>query len=172
MIHLRAITTDDPLYDQACALREEVLLMPLGLDMDRFRALYPHVDAQATHIVAVADSPAGQRVVGCALVLPDDQAPGRARLMQMAVHPQRQREGIGRRLLAEAESIAFGKLRQSELVCHAQLPAVSFYERCGWTLEGGEFEEAGIPHRRLRLENTAPPALARGTSGGEPQLPQ
>ena len=34
---------------------------------------------------------------------------------------------------------------------HAQLQAVPFYERLGFRSEGGVFDEAGIPHVRMRL---------------------
>lgn len=156
VIRVKRITPDDPLYKQECALREEALLAPVGLDMARFLEHVPGVEHKASHILALAETPTGERVVGCVLVQPDARGPGRARLLQMAVHPQRQREGIGKRLLAEAESIAFGKLAQTQLFCHAQLDAVPFYERCGWKADGERIIEAGIPHQRLWLGEAEP----------------
>ena len=38
-----------------------------------------------------------------------------------------------------------------ESVLHAQTYAIPFYERFGYKVEGHEFIEAGIPHRRMRL---------------------
>ncbi len=93
--------------------------------------------------------------MGCALLLPETDRPGFGKLMQMAVDPQRQGEGIGRRIVIEVESEAFGDLGLEGLFCHAQLSAVSFYERLGWAAEGEEFEEAGIPHRKMVI--TRPP---------------
>jgi predicted GNAT family N-acyltransferase len=58
--------------------------------------------------------------------------------------------GIGalilRRLLDEARRRG---IRRPHL--HAQLQAVPFYERLGFRSEGGVFDEAGIPHVRMRL---------------------
>lgn len=58
--------------------------------------------------------------------------------------------GIGteilRRLLREARRQG---IREPYL--HAQVQAVPFYERLGFSREGGEFDEAGIPHLRMSL---------------------
>ncbi len=143
------ITRGDPLYAQQRALREEVLLRPLGLDMARFEAEFPGFESRLVHFVAVVDHPTGRRVVGCGSVLPDHPSPGAGRLMQMAVDPQRQGEGIGRQLVVAIESHAFGDLGLGELTCHAQEHAVPFYEKLGWRAEGAPIVEAGIPHRRM-----------------------
>lgn len=37
-----------------------------------------------------------------------------------------------------------------EIVLNAQVSAISFYRRFGYTEEGDEFQDAGIPHRRMR----------------------
>lgn len=58
--------------------------------------------------------------------------------------------GIGtlvlRRLLDEARRRG---IRRPHL--HAQLQALPFYEKLGFRSEGGVFDEAGIPHVRMRL---------------------
>lgn len=149
MIHIRRITTDDPLYPQQCALRESVLLGPLGLSMADFHREFPGIEDKLEHFVAVFDHPSGPRVVGCAALLPDHPGPGSGKLMQMAVDLQRQGEGIGRRLVVAVERRAFGELGLRELYCHAQVGAVGFYSSLGWTLDGETFTEAGIPHRRM-----------------------
>jgi predicted GNAT family N-acyltransferase len=38
----------------------------------------------------------------------------------------------------------------TEVYLHAQATAVDFYERLGFRAEGPEFDEVGIPHRRMR----------------------
>ena len=43
--------------------------------------------------------------------------------------------------------ISGGKM---EIVLHAQDHALGFYERCGYEVEGDGFEEAGIPHHKMR----------------------
>ena len=151
MVRIRRITTADPLYRQECALREDVLLKPLGLSMERFQEEFPGVEEKLEHFVATIDLPGGERVVGCAALLKDEPHEGAGRVMQMAVNLQRQGEGIGRRLIVAVEVRAFGELGLRELYCHAQVPAVGFYEKLGWEPEAESFLEAGIPHRRVAI---------------------
>lgn len=154
MIRVQRITPKSPQYPSAVALRESVLLGPIGYTHARFMAEYPGIDDRAEHFVAVMDHPTGQRVVGCLLLLPEPQGGG-AKVMQMAVDPQRQGEGLGRRLVVAAEARAFGELGLERLYCHAQDRAVGFYERLGWRAQGEPFTEAGIGHRKMVLD--APP---------------
>src|SRR5690606_4306768 len=103
MVKIRRITTDDRLYPQAVALREQVLLNPIGMAVAAYRRHAPGVEERVEHFVAILDHPTGPRVIGCAGLLVDEPGGGagpRAKLIQMAVDPQRQGEGVGRRLLA------------------------------------------------------------------------
>jgi predicted GNAT family N-acyltransferase len=155
---IRRITRSDPLYQQERDLREEVLLAPIGYDLPRFLRDFPGLEEKFEHFVAVDRQPTGERVVGCATLLPNHPARGVGRLMQMAVNPQRQGEGIGTRLVVAVESRAFGELALQELFCHAQIVAAPFYERLGWAADGDKFMEAGIPHRRMFLRPPPEPA--------------
>jgi N-acetylglutamate synthase-like GNAT family acetyltransferase len=151
VVRIERITADNPLYVQECILREEVLLRPLGLTMVEFRKLYRGTEERLEHFVAVFDHPLGTRVVGCACLLPHDPTESSGRLMQMAVDPQRQHEGIGRRLVVAVESRAFGELGLFELYCNAQVAATGFYERLGWEADSEIFLEANIPHKRMAI---------------------
>jgi predicted GNAT family N-acyltransferase len=73
------------------------------------------------------------------------------KVMQVAVDPQLQSQGIGRKVMVAIEARAFGELGLDGLYCHAQLPAVGFYERLGWAVDSARFDEAGIPHHRMVL---------------------
>ncbi|HYE03323.1 MAG TPA: GNAT family N-acetyltransferase [Phycisphaerales bacterium] len=139
----------DPLYAQEVALREAVLLGPIGMDMAALEAEFPGYERRFEHFVAVLDHPSGPRVVGCVTLLADHPVPGTGKLMQMCVDRQRQGEGIGRRLVAALERRAFGELGLTGLYCHAQLPACGFYEKLGWSYEGDVFDEGGVPHRKM-----------------------
>ena len=88
----------DPLYEKECRLRERVLLEPIGMTMQKLAELYPGFEEQFEHFVAVTTTPGGERVIGCALLLPETDRPGFGKLMQMAVDKQRQGEGIGQPL--------------------------------------------------------------------------
>ncbi|HHN77242.1 MAG TPA: GNAT family N-acetyltransferase [Phycisphaerales bacterium] len=158
MIEIRHIMPDDPLYAQETALRERVLLTGAGYDFESFRRDYPYEDT-AEHFVAVtthtnAGSPV-EVVIGTALLIPDHPEPGRGKVTQVAVDPQRQGEGIGRRLMVTLESHAFGALGLREVYCHAQNTAMGFYQRLGWQIEGDEFIEAGIPHHKMFIRAPA-----------------
>ncbi|MEO1583386.1 MAG: GNAT family N-acetyltransferase [Planctomycetota bacterium] len=156
MITYQIIDRNSPLYAGECRLRELVLLRPIGYDMQRFEAEYPGVEERFVHFVAASHSPDGDRVVGCVLLLADAETPGIGKLMQMAVHPQRQGEGIGRRLVIEVERHAFAEMGLTSLYCHAQLDAVPFYEKLGWSVVGERFIEAGIPHLKMVLAREEP----------------
>lgn len=155
MIEIRTITAADPLYAQEVELRERALLVGAGFpSIEDFKAAYPGYEERFEHFVAIVSHPKGDRVVGCALLVDEGVQPDGERIgkvMQMAVDPQRQREGIGRRLLAAIEKRAFGVLGMSMVYCHAQVSAVGFYQKLGWSPEGDGFVEAGIDHRRMEF---------------------
>jgi predicted GNAT family N-acyltransferase len=166
VITVRAITPSDPLYAQEGVLRERVLLNSVGYDMEKFARDYPYED-QCEHFVAVTEHPVtGPTVLACALLLPGHPDASTGKVMQVAVNRQRQGEGIGRRLMVAVESRAFGQLGLGTLFCHAQLAAVPFYEKLGWVIEGGVFEEAGIDHYKMVLRGAD---LPPGPTG--PALP-
>ncbi len=152
MITIERIELDSPLYESERLLRDEVLLKPLGLSVAKFEALFPGIERRYEHFAAVLDHPGGLRVVGCCGLLPDDPKVGEGRLLQMAVDPQRQGEGLGRRLVVAIESRAFGELDFVRLVCHARTEVATFYDTLGWAPEGDIFEEVGIPHRSMVLD--------------------
>ena len=142
------IGPNHPLYPQELDLRERVLLQPIGYTMARFVDEY-RMEEAFEHFVAVIDHPKGKRVIGCVCLATNHPTPGVGKLMQMAVDPQRQGEGIGRELVAHLERRAFGELGLRELFCHAQENACPFYARMGWTAVGERFLEAGIPHFKM-----------------------
>lgn len=156
MIEIRHISPAHPLYAQETSLRERELLAGAGYDFASFRRDYPYEDA-AEHFVAVtthtnSGTPV-EVVIGAALLIPDHPDPGVGKVTQVVVDPQRQGEGIGRRLMVTLESRAFGELGLREVFCHAQNTAMGFYTRLGWLIEGDEFIEAGIPHHRMCLKH-------------------
>jgi N-acetylglutamate synthase-like GNAT family acetyltransferase len=151
VVRIRRITMGDPLYPQACALREEVLLRPIGYDLARYRGDFPGIEERLDHVVAVTSHHGRDRVIGCAALLSGDPRPGAGRITQMAVDPQRQGEGIGRRLVVAVESRAFGELGLTELCCHVPVAAMGFFEALGWGVDSGQFTEAGVPHLRMAI---------------------
>jgi N-acetylglutamate synthase-like GNAT family acetyltransferase len=164
MIAYRRIERSDPLYAQSVDLRQRVLLDPIGYTMAMLEDEFPGAEERLEHFVGVAPHPSGERVVGIVCLYPDYPEKGVGKLMQMAVDPQRQREGVGRALVVALERRAFGTLGLRELFCHSRFDAVGFYEALGWVIDGAEFMEAGVRHFRMvfqgadaRAEATNPP---------------
>lgn len=101
-------------------------------------------DARAVHLLALD---VDDRPIGTARLLPPGQ------IGRMAVVPEWRRRGVGRALIGEALRIAAREGHQTPFL-NAQTSALSFYGRMGFVAEGDEFTEAGIPHRRMVLDET------------------
>jgi predicted GNAT family N-acyltransferase len=139
-MELNIITGDwDSLRDHAQSLRVEVFVVEQGVP---FELEWDEADEVSTH--AVAYDEAGQ-VVATGRLLPDGH------IGRMAVRKSARGQGIGSEVLAALLQEA--KHRQIHvLVLHAQTHAVDFYTKHGFQIEGDEFLEAGIPHRRMTLK--------------------
>lgn len=73
------------------------------------------------------------------------------RIGRVAVLREWRRAGVGRALMLAA--IAAARERgDRELVLHAQVHSIPFYESLGFYASGEVFDEAGIPHREMRLK--------------------
>lgn len=98
------------------------------------------IDAECDWFVALD----GGDLVGIARLTPQ------GRIGRMAVLKNWRGKGIGSALLSlTIEQAKSRHLAQVEL--HAQSHAIGFYERFGFTADGAEFDEAGIPHRHMVL---------------------
>jgi predicted GNAT family N-acyltransferase len=100
-------------------------------------------DETAIHFIALMDS----QVVGTARVrfLGDNLA----KIERLAVLQEARGSGTGRALMEKA--LKFLTERQvAEVLIHAQAYLKGFYESLGFVPEGELFEEAGIPHVKMR----------------------
>lgn len=156
LIRTKSIQMSDPLYAQEVALREQVLLNSVGLDIESYKAMAPGREEQCEHFVAVFDHPKGERVVGTATLLAPTEDESFAKVMQVCVDKQRQGEGIGTKLMIAIEARAFGEMGIPGLYCHAQLAAMPFYEKLGWDTASEIFMEAGIEHKRMQISAPKP----------------
>ena len=139
-MELSFITPEDPRYEAELDLRFRVLRAPLG----HARADVPFpFERESLHLIAHH----GARLLGCVLFYPDSAQGGR--LFQMAVEPELQGQGVGRRLVRalEAELMQRGLC---EVYLHARAPVVPFYERLGYACHGERFLEVGIEHQEMR----------------------
>lgn len=117
-------------------VRDEVFVSEQGVPRE---LVWDELDASASHVLALD---AAGNAIGCGRLLADGH------IGRMAVLAKWRGKGVGsallRRLLETARAAGRGRL-----VLSAQTHAVSFYARFGFTPEGGEFLEAGIPHLRM-----------------------
>jgi len=111
-------------------VREQGVPEELELDED---------DPVSLHAVCEA----GGRVIATGRLLPDGHV-GR-----LAVARDWRGRGVGSRVL-EALVAEAARRGLDEVVLHAQVQAEAFYLRHGFVPDGGVFEEAGLPHRRMR----------------------
>ncbi|MEW6677183.1 MAG: GNAT family N-acetyltransferase [Pseudomonadota bacterium] len=72
------------------------------------------------------------------------------RIGRMAVRRPFRGKGVGRALL-EAALAAARAAGMTEVFLSAQVQAMGFYARQGFSAEGDEYQDAGIPHRTMRL---------------------
>lgn len=87
---------------------------------------------------------------GCARLMPKGDT---AKVQRVAVMPEHRGTGLGRLImlavLDHAREAGFARI-----ILDSQTHAVAFYERLGFTAYGPEFDDAGIPHRSMRLSLT------------------
>lgn len=119
------------------AIREEVFIreqhVPVELEWDEH-------DHSALHLLAIND----HGPVGCARLLPGGH------LGRMAVLPEWRKQGIGKKLLLTALDLAYQR-EWRELLLSAQVQAIPFYEKAGFSVCSPPYLDAGIWHRDMRL---------------------
>lgn len=125
-------------HEQLQGIRRTVFIeeqqVPETLEWDEADALSLHVLAYDGH---------GQ-AIGTARLLPDGH------IGRMAVVRDWRGRGVGRAILEFL--VACGRSRgDTVLRLNAQTHALGFYERSGFVVQGGEFMDAGIPHRQMKL---------------------
>ena len=128
-------------YNELVELRYKILLEPLGLKfLDSFRAK----EANYLHIGCIEQL--DDKLVGGLILAPLDNE--RIRLMQVAVDTVYRGEGVGRELVKYAEKRA-KEAGYSQIVMHAMLSVVGFYEKLGYHAEGDIFDEQGITFLKM-----------------------
>ena len=128
-------------YNELVELRYKILLEPLGLKfLDSFRA------KEANHLHIGCIEQLDDKLVGGLILAPLDNE--KIRLMQVAVDTVYRGEGVGRELVKYAEKRA-KEAGYSQIVMHAMLSVVGFYEKLGYHAEGDIFDEQGITFLKM-----------------------
>ncbi len=123
--------------ERAVAVRERVFVreqrVPLEEELDGR-------DGEALHLLALA--PGGGEAIGTLRLLFDGEL---VKVGRVAVDREWRGQGIAARMveaaLAEARARGASRARLA-----SQLAVVPLYERAGFAVESGVFEDAGIPH--------------------------
>ena len=125
-------------FEIRCRVFVEEQNVPRALELD-------DLDRVAQHVIALDGD---GKAVGTARYYVKGSS---VKIGRVAVIKSRRGKGIGVLLMEFIlEHAALAGFSAAEL--NAQSYVVSFYERLGFTPYGDEFEEAGIPHRQMRLE--------------------
>lgn len=129
-------------WQQACAalraVRVKVFVeeqrVPEELEWDAYDAVCLHV---------LAETAAGE-AVGTGRLLPDGH------IGRMAVLAPWRGRGVGSALMSELMAAAIAR-GHAAVELSAQTHAIGFYARFGFVVVSGEYLDAGIPHRTMRL---------------------
>ena len=125
--------------EQLRAIRRAVFIEEQGVPEE---LEWDELDGHCRHILALAAEGVG---IGTGRLLPDGH------IGRMAVLPEWRGNGVGsailQALLQQARTEGYATVR-----LHAQMHALPFYARHGFTATGPEFLEANIAHRFMHLE--------------------
>lgn len=139
IVNVKKITSKEE-FTQTHTIRELVFQQEQGVEP----ALeFDGQDEISEHIIAYLDS----QPVGTARIRYLDEKT--AKIERLAVLPIARGKGIGKQIMELALDIA-GKNNIQEVVIHAQEYIISLHQKLGFEREGEIFEEAGIPHVKMR----------------------
>lgn len=101
------------------------------------------LDSQCIHVLVSVEN---RDAVGTARLEPT------GKIGRVSVLKPLRKQGIGtvmvQQLVAEARRAGY-----AEVYLHAQVDSLHFYKNLGFYPEGAQFDEAGIPHRKMRLDS-------------------
>jgi predicted GNAT family N-acyltransferase len=143
---IKQIELNNKLYQQACLLRYQLFYQPHGLSLD---TIFNTQETESIHLGVINDD----------LLLAYGQLTQQTeqiyKIGQMVVHPNYQRQGLGKKLLAELIAIARQKDAQ-KIVLDARISAINFYQQLGFKkILGTEHPSAttGVPHIYMELKS-------------------
>jgi predicted GNAT family N-acyltransferase len=140
--------------NQALWVRRSVFIeeqnVPESLEIDEHDE-DPTLGTSAVHVLACLDR---QPVATGRLLL--DEHGEHVHIGRVAVLASQRRRGIGRTVMLALQDLA-RRRGASSVTLAAQLHAIGFYERLGYTVRGDVFLDAGIEHRWMDLDLQAEP---------------
>lgn len=136
---IKEISVDTIEYKMELELRDEVLRKPLGLSI-----LNDDLSKEINDIhIGVFEK---ENIVGCLVVtiLNNDEV----KLRQVAIMEREQGKGIGRKLIKWTEQYLKDR-KYKKILLNARVEAIKFYESMDYLVNGKEFFEIGIPHKKM-----------------------
>ncbi len=127
-------------FTQALAIRLTVFVDEQKVPVEEERDQY---DDTSTHFGAFL----GRKMVGTGRLI---LIGPKGKIGRMAVQKDYRGTGVGLALLQEIVSHC-RKLNLTEAYLSSQTHAIAFYEKAGFVVEGGIYDDAGIPHKDMRL---------------------
>lgn len=134
--------TNQELLDAALKVRKKVFVEEQHVDESLEYDAYDILEtSEAKHIVALQDN----EVVGTLRVIPKGHV---LKVGRVAVLKEYRGLKVGAKLMESAHKFALNS-GYSSLKLDAQLQAIPFYEKMGYTAHGEVFLDAGIEHREM-----------------------
>ncbi len=139
------IVKDERDLDKCLSIRKEVFVAEQGVAEELEVDEYDVSPNSCIHFLLVDDE---NEAVGAARM--KTYEPGSAKMQRIAVLQKDRGKGHGRLLLQAMESKAVSE-QYKFAVLDAQVQAVSFYEKQGYTvISDAPFDDAGIEHLRMK----------------------
>ncbi|MEZ4804128.1 MAG: GNAT family N-acetyltransferase [Bacteroidia bacterium] len=139
MIEVRKIKLKEDL-EAAFAVRHRVFVVEQEVDPAEE---YDEDDEKCTHFLATANG------IVCGTARWRFKSKGVIKLERFAVDKEYRSLGIGAALVrAIVKDLPYNK----QVIMHAQLHAIPFYEQLGFKCFGPQFEEAGIQHFAMEMK--------------------
>lgn len=129
-----------PQYGELVSLRDIVLRKPLGLE---FTTIDLSEEYTSIHLGCYNDE---NELLACLVLKPISDT--EIKMRQVAVFPNIQRQGAGTFLVHSSEVVAKAE-GYTKLVLSARLPAVPFYERLDYIIDGAIYQEVSIDHMKM-----------------------
>lgn len=140
------------------AVREPVFVIEQKVPVDEE---WDALDPRSVHVLALD---AAGRPIGTGRLTPENK------IGRMAVLREWRGRGVGEAILRTLIEQARDRGIR-EVALHAQTHAIPFYARAGFTAEGAEFDECGIPHRLMRRTLEPRESVARPGDRVPPATP-
>ena len=126
-------------------IRRAVFVSEQGVPPELEADEYDKPGAPCDHYLLMCD----KNPVGAFRVLLDEGAA--AHIGRLCILKEYRGRGYGRAALEFAAN-TYGKRGYAELLLGAQCHAIPFYEKCGFTVISDVYDDAGIPHRKMKKQ--------------------